>query len=193
KSTDTGQRKIRKKCYGQTHLSLRSEDLISRSKRQNIRMIGLPEDSETAFSNIPELDRAHRSLGQKPRTGGRWRSIIVRFHRYKEKERVLRWSREHSDITFQGHKIKFNQDFSSSLAKKWSAFNNTKSTLYKKGIRFGLIYPARLRVTFNGEVNFFKIPKKLSPSNDSAYIECLKYIECLNNTYIYGRLSIHFS
>uniref|UniRef100_A0A673Y1X5 L1 transposable element RRM domain-containing protein n=1 Tax=Salmo trutta TaxID=8032 RepID=A0A673Y1X5_SALTR len=158
-------------------LKLQVEDLISRSKRQNICVFGLPEDSETgyptqfmaelfkevlndeAFPNLPELDRAHRSLAPKARPGGRPRPIIVQFHRYKEKELVLRWAREHGEITFQGHKIKFYQDFSSSLVKKWSAFNDIKSTMFKKGIRFGLIYPARLRVTFNGEVHFFENPE----------------------------------
>uniref|UniRef100_A0A4W5MEB3 L1 transposable element RRM domain-containing protein n=1 Tax=Hucho hucho TaxID=62062 RepID=A0A4W5MEB3_9TELE len=159
-------------------LQLQVEDLISCSKRQNTRVIGLPEDSETgsptqfmaelfkevlgdeAFPNVPEIDRAHCRLALKPRPGGQPRPIIVRFHRDKEKELVLRWAREHGDITFQGHKIKIYQDFSSTLAKKLDAFNDIKSTLYKKGIRFGGIYPARLRVTFNGEVHFFKTPEE---------------------------------
>ncbi|CAB1346347.1 unnamed protein product [Coregonus sp. 'balchen'] len=99
-----------------------------------------------AFPNLPELDRTHRSMALKPGPGGR-----QRFHQDKEKELVLRWAREHGDITFQ--KIKFYQDFTSSLAKKWAAFNDIKSTLYKKGIRFGLTYPARLCVTFNCEAS----------------------------------------
>uniref|UniRef100_A0A673WYK5 L1 transposable element RRM domain-containing protein n=1 Tax=Salmo trutta TaxID=8032 RepID=A0A673WYK5_SALTR len=159
-------------------LQLQVEDFISRSKRKNIHVIELPVDSETgyptqfmaelfkevlgdeAFPNLPELDRAHRSLAPKPRPGGRPRPIIVRFHRYKEKELVLQWAREHGDITFPGHNIKFYQDFSSSLVKKRAAFNDIKSTLYKKGIRFGLIHPARLHVTFNGEVKFSENPEE---------------------------------
>uniref|UniRef100_A0A4W5LPX9 Uncharacterized protein n=1 Tax=Hucho hucho TaxID=62062 RepID=A0A4W5LPX9_9TELE len=145
-------------------LQLQVEDLISRSKRQDVCVIGLPEDSETgyptqfmaelfkevlddeAFPNLAELDRAHRSLAPKALPGGRPRPILV-----------LWWAREHGDITFQGHKIKFYQDFSSNLAKKWSTFNDIKSTLYKKGIRFGLIYPARLRPT--GEIQTFLITR----------------------------------
>ena len=63
------------------------EDLISRAKRQNLRVIGLPEDiegnnprqfmadlfkevaAEALLSSTPELDRAHRSLRPKPRQG----------------------------------------------------------------------------------------------------------------------------
>ena len=65
------------------------EDLISRSKRQNLRVIGLPENIEgnnprqfmaDLFKEVagdalpnsrPELDRAHRSLHPKPRQGSR--------------------------------------------------------------------------------------------------------------------------
>ena len=83
-------------------LQLQVEDLMLRSKHQNIRVIRLPEDSVTgyptqfmaelskevlgdeAFPNLPELDRAHRSLAPKPYPGGRLRPIIMRFHRYKE-------------------------------------------------------------------------------------------------------------
>lgn len=37
------------------------------------------------------------------------------------------------------------------VARKRAAFNKVKSSLYKKGIRFGMIYPTRLRITHNGE------------------------------------------
>lgn len=70
------------------------EDLVSRSKRQNIRVVGLPEDIEGKdprqfmtdfFSEVlgdvlsasPELDRAHRSLRPKPRQGQNPRPVIV--------------------------------------------------------------------------------------------------------------------
>uniref|UniRef100_A0A8D3DRH2 Transposase element L1Md-A101/L1Md-A102/L1Md-A2 n=1 Tax=Scophthalmus maximus TaxID=52904 RepID=A0A8D3DRH2_SCOMX len=159
------------------------EDLVSRSKRQNLRVIGLPEDIEgnnprqfmadlfqevaaEALSNsTPELDRDHRSLRPKPRQ--RSRSVIVRFHRYIDKERVLLWGKEHRNMTYQGHNIKFYEDFSGAVAKRRAAFNQVKSLLFKKGIRFGMIYPARLRVTFDG--NTLLIPGHV----------CIKIHHCL--------------
>lgn len=152
------------------------EDLVSRSKRQNLRVIGLPEDVEgnnprqfmadlfkevaaEALSNsTPELDRAHRSLGPKPRQGSR--PVIVRFHRYIDKERVLLWAKKHRNMTYRGHNIKFYEDFSAAVAKRRAAFNHVKSLLFKKGIRFGMIYPARLRVTFNGVTHTFDSPEQ---------------------------------
>ena len=105
-------------------LEMSVEDLVSRSKRQNLRIVGLPEDIEKGnprqfmaelFKDVagealggsePELDRAHRTLGPKPTQGSR--TVVVRFHRYIEKERVLRWAKEHRDVSFRGHRI--NQD-----------------------------------------------------------------------------------
>ncbi|KAK5895437.1 hypothetical protein CesoFtcFv8_012030 [Champsocephalus esox] len=100
-----------------------------------------------------ELDRAHRSLAPKPPQGSR--PLIVHFHKYAQKERVLLWARKSRDVSYQGHPIRIFEDFSATLAKKWAAFNKVKSQLYKEGIRFGLLYPARLRVTINGQTRIF--------------------------------------
>ena len=142
------------------------EDLISRSKHLNLRVIGLPEDIEgnnprqfmadlfkevvrdTLPNSRPELDRAHRSLRPKPQQ--RSRPVIVRFHRYIEKETVLQWAKEHRNMTYRGYSIKFYEDFSAVVAKRRTAFNQVKSSLYGKGIQSSMIYPARLHVTLNG-------------------------------------------
>ena len=146
-------------------LQLAVEDLVSRSKRQNLRVIGIPEGAEgtdarlfmtTLFREVTgdslldtsfELDRAHRSLGPKPAQGSR--PILVRFHSYIQKEWVLLWAKKTRSVTYQGYPIRIFEDFSASLAKKRASFNKVKSLLYKDGIRFGLIYPARLRATIN--------------------------------------------
>jgi len=44
-------------------------------------------------------------------------------------------------------------------AKKRAAFNDIKQELYRKGVRFGLLHPARLRVTFEGETVYFDTPE----------------------------------
>ena len=151
-------------------LQLAVEDLVSRSKRQNLRVIGIPEGMEgddarlfmtTLFKEVVgdphldtlELDRAHRSLAPKPPQGSR--PVTVRFHKYVHKERVLLWARKSRDVSYRGHPIRIFEDFSATLAKKRAAFNKVKSQLYKDGIRFGLLYPARLRVTINGQTRIF--------------------------------------
>ena len=136
-------------------LKAKLEDLESRSKRQNLRVLGLPENTEGkdprdfmakmfhtllggSLSEPPELDRAHRSLQPKSRTRDAPRPFIVRFHRYTEKEIVL-----NKNIAYNGNGIRIFEDFSVAVAKKRSAFNEIKSLLYKRGVRFGMLYPAR--------------------------------------------------
>lgn len=108
----------------------------------------------TLFKEVPgdalldtsfELDRAHCNLGPKLAQGSR--PFLVRFHRYTQREQVLLWAKKTRSISYQGHPIRIFEDFSASLAKKRASFNKVKSLLYKDGICFGLIYPARLRVT----------------------------------------------
>ncbi|KAI4827244.1 hypothetical protein KUCAC02_030654 [Chaenocephalus aceratus] len=86
-------------------------DLESRSRRNNIRIVGLPESIEgphpsTFFPKLlmevfgegvldspPECDRAHRSLTDKPKPGQRPRPVIIRVHRYQQKEKIIREAR----------------------------------------------------------------------------------------------------
>lgn len=119
------------------------DDLVSRLKRQNLRVVGFPEGIEgrnprefitdfffktmkDVLSVPPETDHGHRSLAPKPRQGDRPQPIIVRFHRFLDKDTVLHWAKEH--ISY--HLI----NFSVGVARKRAAFNRVKSSLYKKGI-----------------------------------------------------------
>lgn len=157
-------------------LKRKLDDLESRSKRQNVRVLGLPENSEgkdaRAFmtemltrllgdllSGPPELDRVHRSLQPKPGPERPPRPVIVRFHRYVERETVLRWAKSHRETSYNGHRIKIFEDFSTTVAKNRAAFNPVKGLLYRRGVRFGMLYPARLRVTHNNGEHIFNSPE----------------------------------
>lgn len=157
-------------------LKAKVEDLESRSRRQNVRVVGLPESIEgkdardfmtKLFSSLlgdllsgpPVLDRAHRSLQPRPDPDKPPRPVIVRFHRYIEKETVLNWAKSNKDSSYQGHKIKIYEDFSTGIAKRRAAFNPVKSLFYKKKVRFGMLYPARLRVTLNNREHVFNTPE----------------------------------
>lgn len=152
----------------------RLDDLENRSRRANLRIINVPEDSEIGkdmikftsdllkdvmgdqvFEKPPELERAHRALAPKPRDGRPPRPIIVCFHRFQEKERALRWARQH-ELQYQGTTLRFYPDLSAALSKKRAAFKNIKTMLYQKGIRFRFLYPARLRLTHDGETFTFE-------------------------------------
>lgn len=93
-------------------LRAKVSDLEGRSRRQNFRIMGLPESIEgprpTIFfsqllvevfgdhilSSPPELDRAHRTPAPKPASGQRPRPDILRFHRFQVKDLIIRESRK---------------------------------------------------------------------------------------------------
>ncbi|KAL7837411.1 hypothetical protein SRHO_G00271220 [Serrasalmus rhombeus] len=94
-----------------------------RNRRNNLRIANLPESIEgqrpsvffwemfvellgtTVLPSPPELDRCHRTLAPKPRTGQRPRQMIVCFHRYRVKELVWRAVRERGELEYRGHKL----------------------------------------------------------------------------------------
>ena len=155
----------------------RLDDLENRSKRANLRILNVPEDSERGqptvkfvsnmlmeampgvFDKPPELERAHRSLGQKPKEERPTRPFVVCFHRFLEKEKALRWARA-NDMKFQGTPLRIYPDLSAALARKRATFKEIKHLLYKKNVRFNLLHPARLRVEFDKQTFIFSSPEE---------------------------------
>ena len=155
----------------------RLDDLENRSKRANLRILNVPEDSERGqptvkfvssmlmeampgvFDKPPELERAHRSLGQKPKEERPTRPFVVCFHRFLEKEKALRWARA-NDVKFQGTPLRIYPDLSAALARKRATFKDIKHLLYKKNVRFNLLHPARLRVEFDKQTFIFSSPEE---------------------------------
>lgn len=156
----------------------RVEDLENRSRRTNLRIVNVPEDSEgvedtvnfmstmfmeitgnALFDSAPVLERAHR-VGKKPeRVGLPPRPFVVCFGRYQEKERLLQWARQHT-TTYRNATLRIYPDFSPSLSRKRAEFKDIKQSLYSKGIKFQLLYPAILRVTHNRHAFRFNTPEE---------------------------------
>ncbi|KAL7858911.1 hypothetical protein SRHO_G00140580 [Serrasalmus rhombeus] len=151
------------------------EDLEARSRRQNIRIIGVPEgDSRFTLSNSnvsellrealsleksPLVDRAHRSLAPRPKPDGPPRPIIVRLHYFEDCARILREARNRPRITFSDMNLSIYPDLTSKVAKARAAFNTIRRKLRSMdGVKYGMFYPARLRITYKGESREFTSP-----------------------------------
>lgn len=156
----------------------RVDDLENRSRRANIRILNVPENSEKGqstvkfvsemlmevmgqevFEKLPELERAHRSLGPKPQEGRPPRPLVICFHRFQEKEKALRWARQ-NEAKYKGSTLRIYPDISADLARKRATFKNVKQLLYQKNVRFQLLHPARLRVHHNDETFLFNTPEE---------------------------------
>ena len=157
----------------------RNEDLEARSRRNNLRITGIKERREdgkrmTEFisqclketlglDEPPLLDRAHRTLRVRPGNTDPPRAFVIRCHYYQEKEEMLRKAGQMKQLTTgDGDKIRIQPDYTQAVAKQRAEFNEVRGLLRScEGIRYGLWYPAELRITtLDGVRTSFKDPKQ---------------------------------
>lgn len=153
-------------------LYVKLDDLEGRSRRQNIKIAGLQEKVEngrpTEFvekllpavlgeQNFPsgvKVDRAHR-IGPLPAKGGRPRMLIARIHHFPVKELILKLSRQQSPLQFEGKQISIYPDLTAEVMSQRRNFDGVKKKLKEAGVRYGLLFPARLIVTQGSEKRIF--------------------------------------
>jgi len=172
-------------------LSERSDDLENRGRRKNIRIVGLPEEAEgdepTQFfeawlpkilhietkSGRVKLERAHRSLAPKPPFTQRPRPVLVRFHNYQDKQRVMNASwemgRKNQALKHEDSMVMIFQDFSASVLRRRKGYDGVKKQLRTLGADYRQVYPASLRVTCRGSTKMFHDPAAVE-----KYIQSLK-------------------
>lgn len=143
-------------------------DLEARSRRHNIKIVGIEEGAEkgnpTDFVSklIPELvgkehfsqpvkvDRAHRTAQQAQQ--GKSRTILARIHHFQEKELILQRSRIQQGFVYNGKKVLIFPDYTSEVMTQRRAFRDVMQALRDQKIKLALRYPARLHVYWhNGE------------------------------------------
>lgn len=151
------------------------EDLEARSRRNNIRLLGVPEGVEgprptdfiaqllrdlLGLNETPLLNRAHRTLREKPKEGEPPRPILARIHFFHVRSLILQRAGEASPLLYKGKKVSVFPDYTSSVAKKRAAFTPVKRILRShSAVRFGLLYPAVLRITMpDGTSHRFEDP-----------------------------------
>ncbi|KAK7889688.1 hypothetical protein WMY93_009522 [Mugilogobius chulae] len=158
-------------------LSEKCVDLEGRSKRQNIRIAGVKEGKEygqrvsdfvaqllkttLALDDTPLLDRAHRALRVRPGDDEPPRHLIARVHYCHTLDEILRKSSVKKNVMFGEDRIVIFRDLPQAVVKRRAAFTPARNLLRDKpGVRFGLLYPAKLRVTHNGSEAVFTDPNE---------------------------------
>ncbi|KAF3837750.1 hypothetical protein F7725_009518 [Dissostichus mawsoni] len=133
------------------------------NRRNNIRIVGLPESIEgphpsTFFPKLlmevlgegvldspPECDRAHRSLTDKPKPAQRPRPVIIRVHRYQQKEKIIREARaRRGKLQYQGTPIAIYEDYAPEVMEQRYKYRGVMAELYNLGLKPALLFPARL-------------------------------------------------
>uniref|UniRef100_A0A3B3XAJ7 L1 transposable element RRM domain-containing protein n=1 Tax=Poecilia mexicana TaxID=48701 RepID=A0A3B3XAJ7_9TELE len=151
-------RVLRYMLQREANLSAKCEDLESRSRRNNLRIYGIPEEEKNdmiSFDMNLNIERAHRSLNVKPKDSAPPRSIIVRFSNYRVKEKVIQtaWSRR--DVTHHGQRIYFDQDYTANVQKKRKQVREVIKQLKDKNVKAGSPFPAQLKIHLDSGVKTF--------------------------------------
>lgn len=127
-------------------------DMEGRSRRNNIRVYGVPEGKEgdsvpdfmdqllkselalTADMNL-KIQHAHRASARKPEKNQPPRVIVVNFMEFNTKEAVLKkaWGKK---IMIEGQRLSFDHDYATEVVQKRKAYTGIKKLLKEKGIRF---------------------------------------------------------
>lgn len=105
-------------------LTKKVEDLEGRSRRNNIRILGIPEKEEGTDActfmekfivdilkkKTPVLERAHRITTSQSSIANRSRTFIIRCLSYRDRERVMKAARTTKELTYKDNKISFLPD-----------------------------------------------------------------------------------
>lgn len=152
-------------------LQAKVTDLESRSRRNNIRIFGVAEGEEG--NSVPhfittllkrelslpqdldlKIQRAHRSVAQKPLPEYPPRPIIINFHEFTTKELVLKEAWRKGKISVGNRVIYFDHDYAAEIVKKRKEYNPIKRVLKEKGIRFQTPY-TNMRIHWDSGVRTY--------------------------------------
>ncbi|CAL1611590.1 unnamed protein product [Knipowitschia caucasica] len=156
-------------------LETKIEDLENRGRRKNLRVFGICEGIEGGrplidymTDMLPKwlgltsrtfvLERVHRTLATaRP---GQNRAVLIRFLSFQDKEYVYREARK-QQLTHEGQKITFAQDFSAETARIRKSFHPLIKDFIDINAFRGFQYnPCRLRILHGGKIHLFSGPKE---------------------------------
>ncbi len=171
-------------------ITLKIADMEDRSRRSNVRLVGLREGVEgddcIAFlkANLPKwipsiatreikIERAHRIYSDKQ--SKRPRTVIFKLLDYTDRQAILKGARAVYPVKFGSETLHFFPDYSADTTKKRKAFTEVRKKMDTLGIQSFLLFPATLKVIHSGRQNLFRSPLEAEqyllssrPGNDIA-------------------------
>uniref|UniRef100_A0A5F8GZ49 L1 transposable element RRM domain-containing protein n=1 Tax=Monodelphis domestica TaxID=13616 RepID=A0A5F8GZ49_MONDO len=159
------------------HLIHKTEGLENHSRRDNLRIIGLPEDNDKRKSldiilqeivqeNCPnileqegkvEIERIHKSPPVLNPQLTIPRKVIAKFKNYETKEKILKAAKKKS-LRYHGTTVRITQDLASSTLKDQKAWNMIFWKTKELGLQQRIKYTSKLTIFLQGKVwSFNKI------------------------------------
>lgn len=156
----------------------KSDDFENRLRRNNLRLIGVPEKAEGSnptdffehwlaqligkdrLSPLFVVERAHRVPTRAMPPGAPPRPVLARILHYKDRDTILRAARDIPDIRIDNGKISIFPDFSAEVQRRRLQFFDVKKRLRALQLPYAMLYLARLRVAAPTGSQFFESAKQ---------------------------------
>ena len=155
-------------------------DFWDNVKRTNIHIIGVPEGGEREkgpeiifeeiiVENFPntgkeiatQVQEAQRVPGRINPRRNTPRHIVIKLTKIKDKEKLLKATREKRQITYKGTPIRLTADFSAETLQARRQWQDIFKVMKGKNQQTRLLYPARISFRFDGEIKSFTDKQKL--------------------------------
>uniref|UniRef100_A0A8B9GUN5 L1 transposable element RRM domain-containing protein n=1 Tax=Astyanax mexicanus TaxID=7994 RepID=A0A8B9GUN5_ASTMX len=154
-------------------------ELEDRSRRNNLRLVGLPEglegDDAIGFiqKHLPvwipslagrafEIERAHRVYSGASNTAFKPGSLIFKLLRYNDRQlNLAAYRKAGSPLVHAQAKLLLFADYSKATAVKQKVFAPHVASLRQRGADTFLLYPARLKVRHSDEPHVFSDPQEV--------------------------------
>ncbi|KAJ1192146.1 hypothetical protein NDU88_001458 [Pleurodeles waltl] len=175
------------------YLKSKLTDLEDRSRRDNIRLRGIPENEEgtdiQAFlsSTLPKLTSLNfdppLEFQQVHRVGPKCSDASLRPHpiiacllHHNQTWQILQTAHSHGPFRIGQHDIRITADYSKDTNERRKAFRALRPRLRQLEMKYGLFDPARMWVTKNGVSRDFYNPKELKLFLDSFQHQPMDFI-----------------
>ena len=166
-------------------------DLWDNIKCNNICIIGVPEEErekgpkkifeEIIVENFPNMGKEIATQVQEAqRLSGRINTrrntpshIIIKLTKTKDKEKLLKVTREKAQITYKGTPIRLTADFSAGNLQARREWHNILKVMKGKNLQPRLLYPSSISFRFDGETKSFTDKQKLRDfTTNQPYNKC---------------------
>ncbi|XP_048854233.1 uncharacterized protein LOC125722027 [Brienomyrus brachyistius] len=148
--TDRHSRELADFNKGLLSLDVKITEIEDRSRRLNLK---------------PAIDHAHRLHGRSE-TSSRPPPILMHFMDFRDRQAVVREARKVQDLSFEGGRIFFFQDFSAKTAAARKAMNAPIRRAKELGLSPFLIFPARLKLSFGSQQVMSATPEDANTAMD---------------------------
>ncbi len=153
------------------------DNLENRSRRYNLRFVGVQESSEgnditgfmsrlipqllgqDNFPTLPIIEWAHRSPTVHQSGRASLRPVMVKLLNFQDKLKILRIARE-KKLEYNGTRVYIYPDFSADLIKRRRSFDPVKRKLRELNMKYFLRYPCTLCVLVDGKQQRFNCHKE---------------------------------